>query len=235
MTSAAVRPVPARPRRLRPRRAARGLAAARAYRRPVRPQLRGRRRDVRARRRRHAPRRSCRRSSALRPFPARHMSMESIYEYGSRAGVWRLLREFERRGATAHRVRRGDGARAQSRGDRGLRRARARDRMPRLALDPLPGRRRRDRGRCTCGARSRSTTRLTGSAPAGWYTGRDSPNTRRLVVEHGGFLYDSDNYGDDLPFWTVVRTQGGRDDPASRRPLHARRERHAIRRTATPM
>ena len=55
--------------------------------------------------------------------------------------------------------------------------------------------------------------RLTGEAPAGWYTGRDSPNTRRLVVEHGGFLYDSDNYGDDLPFWTVVRTQGGREIP----------------------
>ena len=43
---------------------------------------------------------------------------------------------------------------------------------------------------------------LTGTAPLGWYTGRDSPNTRRLVVEHGGFLYDSDSYADDLPYWT---------------------------------
>ena len=42
---------------------------------------------------------------------------------------------------------------------------------------------------------------LTGQHPLGWYTGRDSPNTRSSVVEHGGFLYDSDNYGDDLPFW----------------------------------
>ncbi len=45
---------------------------------------------------------------------------------------------------------------------------------------------------------------LTGSAPLGWYTGRDSPNTRKLVVEHGGFRYDADYYGDDLPFWQQV-------------------------------
>src|SRR6202008_3712710 len=44
-------------------------------------------------------------------------------------------------------------------------------------------------------------TRVTGSRPLGWYTGRTSPNTRRLVVEEGGFLYDSDSYADDLPYW----------------------------------
>ena len=43
------------------------------------------------------------------------------------------------------------------------------------------------------------------SAPLGWYTGRDSPNTRRLVADHGGFEYDSDYYGDDLPFWLQVQ------------------------------
>jgi allantoinase len=47
-----------------------------------------------------------------------------------------------------------------------------------------------------------------GSAPLGWYTGRDSPNTRRLVVEHGGLLYDSDSYADDLPYWTNVEIGG---------------------------
>ena len=46
---------------------------------------------------------------------------------------------------------------------------------------------------------------LTGQRPLGWYTGRDSPNTRRLVADHGGFEYDSDHYGDDLPFWLQVR------------------------------
>jgi peptidoglycan/xylan/chitin deacetylase (PgdA/CDA1 family) len=45
---------------------------------------------------------------------------------------------------------------------------------------------------------------LTGAAPQGWYTGRDSPNTLRLVMEHGGFRYDADHYGDDLPFWMQV-------------------------------
>jgi peptidoglycan/xylan/chitin deacetylase (PgdA/CDA1 family) len=43
-----------------------------------------------------------------------------------------------------------------------------------------------------------------GTAPLGWYTGRDSPQTRRLVVEQGGLLYDSDSYADDLPYWTEV-------------------------------
>ncbi len=47
-------------------------------------------------------------------------------------------------------------------------------------------------------------TEIAGSAPLGWYTGRDSPNTRRLVVEHGGFTYDSDSYADDLPYWVEV-------------------------------
>jgi peptidoglycan/xylan/chitin deacetylase (PgdA/CDA1 family) len=55
-------------------------------------------------------------------------------------------------------------------------------------------------------------TKLTGTAPLGWYTGRDSPQTRRLVVEHGGFLYDSDSYADDLPYWTRVDGSNGRVD-----------------------
>jgi peptidoglycan/xylan/chitin deacetylase (PgdA/CDA1 family) len=55
---------------------------------------------------------------------------------------------------------------------------------------------------------------LTGAAPLGWYTGRDSPNTRRLVVEHGGFAYDADNYGDDLPFWEQVAVTGADGAPA---------------------
>jgi allantoinase len=50
---------------------------------------------------------------------------------------------------------------------------------------------------------------LTGERPLGWYTGRDSPNTRRLVADHGGFEYDSDYYGDDLPFWLQVRRSDG--------------------------
>ena len=50
---------------------------------------------------------------------------------------------------------------------------------------------------------------MCGAAPLGWYTGRDSPQTRRLVVEHGGLLYDSDSYADDLPYWTRVAVGDG--------------------------
>jgi peptidoglycan/xylan/chitin deacetylase (PgdA/CDA1 family) len=54
---------------------------------------------------------------------------------------------------------------------------------------------------------------MTGSAPLGWYTGRDSPHTHKLVMEHGGFRYDADHYGDDLPFWLPVahKDAGGLD------------------------
>ena len=54
-----------------------------------------------------------------------------------------------------------------------------------------------------------SSSELTGERPLGWYTGRDSPNTRRLVADYGGFEYDSDYYGDDLPFWMKVRKTDG--------------------------
>jgi peptidoglycan/xylan/chitin deacetylase (PgdA/CDA1 family) len=55
--------------------------------------------------------------------------------------------------------------------------------------------------------------KLTGQLPVGWYTGRDSPNTRRLLVDHGGFEYDSDYYGDDLPFWMRVQRSDGQVVP----------------------
>jgi len=130
----------------------------------------------------------------------RHMSMESLYEYGSRAGVWRLLRVFERRGLplTIFAVgmallRNPEVARAfieaghevASHGwrwidYRNIDEATEREHM-RLAIEAI--------------------TSVTGQAPLGWYTGRTSENTRRLVAEHGGFLYDADAYSDDLPYW----------------------------------
>jgi putative urate catabolism protein len=145
-------------------------------------------------------------------YPARHMSMESIYEYGSRAGVWRILREFEQRKLplTVFGV------------------AMAMQRHPELtsAFEELGH-------EIAChglrwihyqGIDEDTEKRhmreavaifreMTGFAPQGWYTGRDSPNTRRLVVEHGGFVYDSDYYGDDLPFWTDVKIAGGAAKP----------------------
>lgn len=141
-------------------------------------------------------------------YPARHMSMESIYEYGSRVGVWRILREFEKRGlpmtifgvATALQ-RSPDVTQAfQELGHE-------------IACHGLKWIHYQNMDIETERAHMREAVQifreLTGSAPLGWYTGRDSPNTRQLVVEHGGFTYDSDYYGDDLPFWTEVQTSDG--------------------------
>lgn len=130
----------------------------------------------------------------------RHVSMESIYEYGTRAGVWRLLRLFkkydlpvtifavalalEKYPEMAQAFLR-DGHEICSHGYRWINyqyvdEATEREHMQK-AIDII--------------------TRITGERPLGWYTGRTSPNTRKLVVEEGGFLYDADDYSDDLPFW----------------------------------
>jgi len=141
-------------------------------------------------------------------YPARHMSMESIYEYGSRAGVWRLLREFESRGLplTVFAV------------------AMALERHPDLAADLVGAGHEiachglrwihyqqidEDVEREHMQRALQILRKLTGIEPQGWYTGRDSPNTRRLVVEQGSLLYDSDYYGDDLPLWMRVETADG--------------------------
>lgn len=145
-------------------------------------------------------------------YPARHLSMEGIYEYGSRAGVWRLLKEFEKRalpltvfGVSMALQRHPDLTQAFVELDHeiachGLRwihyqntdEATEREHMAR-AMDIIQA--------------------LTLNRATGWYTGRDSPNTRRLVADHGGFEYDSDYYGDDLPFWLQVRKTDGQLAP----------------------
>jgi allantoinase len=141
-------------------------------------------------------------------YPARHLSMEGIYEYGSRVGVWRILREFERRGwpltvfgvsmalercpeVTAAFVELGHEIACH--GWRWIHYQNVEEATERDHLERAVS----------------IIERLTGESPAGWYTGRDSPNTRRLVVEHGGFEYDSDYYGDDLPFWLQVKKADG--------------------------
>ena len=141
-------------------------------------------------------------------FAARHLSMEGIYEYGARVGVWRLLREFERRGLplTVFGV--------------GM----ALERCPEVAAAFVElGHEVACHGwrwisyQNVDEATEYQHLRLgvaavqaaTGVRPLGWYTGRDSPNTRRLVADFGGFEYDSDYYGDDLPFWLQVRKSDG--------------------------
>ena len=72
--------------------------------------------------------------------------------------------------------------------------------------------------------------RLTGERPLGWYAGRTSPNTRKLVVEDGGFVYDADDYNDDLPWYDTL--PGQKRQAAARRALYPGRERHALRHRA---
>ena len=131
---------------------------------------------------------------------ARHMSMESLYEYGSRSGVWRILRLFEEFNIpiTIFAV--------------GLAIARNRQLADYLVDNNYDI--------CAHGFRwidyqfveeeverehikdcISILTEFLGKRPEGWYTGRNSPNTRKLIIEEGGFLYDSDAYDDDLPYW----------------------------------
>jgi allantoinase len=136
-------------------------------------------------------------------FPMRHMSMESLFEYGSRAGLWRVLRAFEKRKvpltifAAAQALQRHPEAVAAYRelnceiAGHGLRW------ISYQLMDEATE-------RAHLAEAVAILTELTGAPPLGWYTGRDSPNTRRLVVEHGGFIYDADSYADDLPYWTQV-------------------------------
>jgi putative urate catabolism protein len=130
----------------------------------------------------------------------RHLSMESLYEYGTRVGVWRLRRLFEtyRVPVTVFAV--------------GM----AVERYP----DPVQALHADGHEICSHGYRwidyqyvDESTEReqlhaaiaaierAVGERPRGWYTGRSGPNTRRLVVEEGGFAYDADDYNDELPYW----------------------------------
>jgi putative urate catabolism protein len=145
-------------------------------------------------------------------YPARHMSMESIYEYGSRAGVWRLLREFEARGlpltifAVAMALQRHPELASElvnlkhEIACHGLRWIHYQDVDEAVERDHMQ-------------QALAIINELTGTPALGWYTGRDSPNTRRLVVEQGGLIYDSDYYGDDLPLWQQVKTSSGESKP----------------------
>jgi allantoinase len=143
-------------------------------------------------------------------FPMRHMSMESLYEYGSRAGLWRVLRAFERHRlpltifAVAEAVRRHAEAAAAF---QELGHEIACHGLKWISYQQIDAATERAHM-----AEAIAILRDTfGAAPLGWYTGRDSPQTRRLVVEHGGLIYDADSYADDLPYWTEVAVGTGID------------------------
>ncbi len=137
-----------------------------------------------------------------KPIKGRHINMESLYEYGSRRGFWRLHRLFKEKkipitifGVGMALEKNPDVCKAikeanyevASHGWRwidyqNIKKTIEKKHMA-LAIDKIK--------------------KIFGKRPLGWYTGRCSPNTRDLVFEEGGFLYDSDSYGDDLPYWEV--------------------------------
>lgn len=141
-------------------------------------------------------------------YPARHLSMDSIYEYGSRVGFWRIQQEFSKRNLpmTIFAV------------------AMALQRNPRVVetikhhqYDVVSHGLRWlhyqnidiEIEQTHMAEAMQILTNLFGKMPTGWYTGRDSPNTRQLLAEYQNIQYDSDYYGDDLPFWTTLcDTQG---------------------------
>jgi len=147
------------------------------------------------------------------PFPDRHMTIESMYEYGSRVGSWRILREFEKRGlpltifGVSMALQRHPeltqafidlGHEIACHGWRWIHYQNLPEATERLHME----------------VGAEIIRRMTdGQWPQGWYTGRDSPNTRRLLADQGGFAYDSDYYGDDLPFWLPTTKSDGTVEP----------------------
>lgn len=130
----------------------------------------------------------------------RNLNMESMYEYGSRAGFWRLHRLFAERNlpltvyAVAMALERNPeagkamveaGWEVASHGYRWIDYQYVGEEVERSHIQKAID----------------IHTQVIGTRPLGFYQGRNSPNTRRLVVEEGGFLYDADSYADDLPYW----------------------------------
>jgi putative urate catabolism protein len=134
---------------------------------------------------------------------ARNLNVESIFEYGSRVGFWEIMRLLQERGvdatifAVGMALERNSEAAAEIKRS-GFEVACHGQRWIDYQFVPEDVEREHIRHNVEV------ITRMIGRRPVGWYTGRPSPNTRRLLVEHGGFLYDSDAYNDDLPYWVRV-------------------------------
>ncbi len=143
------------------------------------------------------------------PWPGqRHWNMESIYEYGARAGFWRLWRIFTARnvpltvyGVATALMRSPDqtGAMKEAGWEIASHGLKWIDYKDFSEADE----------RAHLEEAIRIHTEVTGERPLGWYTGRCSMNTMKLVMEEGGFVYSSDSYADDLPYW-IDRPKGGR-------------------------
>ena len=135
---------------------------------------------------------------------ARNLNIESNFEYGSRVGVWEIMRVLRTRQVDATVYAAGMALErnpevAAEIADSGLEVACHGQRWIDYQFVPA------EVERAHILRNVEVITETIGRRPVGWYTGRPSPNTRALVVEAGGFLYDSDAYNDDLPYWTAVQ------------------------------
>ena len=137
----------------------------------------------------------------------RHMNMESMYEYGSRAGFWRLYDFFTKRklpvtvfGVTSALAKNPEAVCAMQDADWEI----ACHGLKWIDYQALPI----ETERAHIKAAVELHTQLTGTPPSGWYTGRTSPYTRQLLLEYDHFLYDADSYADDLPYWVKQSTLG---------------------------
>jgi allantoinase len=135
------------------------------------------------------------------PWPGmRHMNVESMYEYGSRAGFWRLWRMFTERSLplTVFGI-----ASALARNPEAV--AAMQEAKWEIASHGLKWIDYKDfteaQERAHMAEAMRIHQQVTGARPLGWYTGRNSVHTLKLVLDDGGFLYSSDSYADDLPYW----------------------------------
>src|SRR2546422_622956 len=135
------------------------------------------------------------------PWPGqRHMNVESMYEYGSRAGFWRLWRMFTERnvpvtvfGVATALARHPDAVAAMKEAGWEI----ASHGLKWIDYKDVP----EAEERAHMAEAIRIHTATTGTRPLGWYTGRSSANTLKAVLDDGGFLYSSDSYADDLPYW----------------------------------
>ena len=138
----------------------------------------------------------------------RHWNMESVYEFGARAGFWRLWRLFTGRklpltifGVATALQRSPDQVEAMHEAGWEI----ASHGLKWIEHKGMP----EDEERASIREAIALHTEITGERPLGWYTGRCTMNTQKLVMEEGGFLYSSDSYADELPYW-VERPQEGR-------------------------
>ncbi|WDR80601.1 allantoinase PuuE [Candidatus Purcelliella pentastirinorum] len=147
--------------------------------------------------------------SNCKSYKNRHMSIESLYEYGSRVGFWRIHNEFKNRkipltifGVAMAFIRNQEITKTiiKEKYDvvcHGLKWIKYQNINYKKEKEDII-------------KSIKIFKKIFGQSPQGWYSGRDSPNTRKIIIKHSNIIYDSDYYGDDLPFWMNIYLKNGK-------------------------